>query len=70
MTLYYQFDLFILFWHRALSLDKSQFDKKLSKFNFNIIPLFKIHVSIYNLIDLLSLYLNILISFIFNCTFW
>ena len=30
MTFYYQFDLFISFWPRALTLGKAQFDKTLN----------------------------------------
>jgi hypothetical protein len=35
MTFYYQFGLFILFLPRALTLDKSQFDKTLNSAFFS-----------------------------------
>jgi hypothetical protein len=35
MTFYYQIDLFILFWPRALTLGKSQFDKTLNSVFFS-----------------------------------
>jgi len=69
MTFDYRFDLLISFWPRALTLGKSQFDKNsvnFFKYNFNMIAFFKIHASIYHLIDFLTLYLNQLIYFIFD----
>ena len=69
MTFYYQFDLFILFWPRALTLGKSQFNIEFSiffKYIFNMIAFFKMYFSIYQLIDLLTFYLNKLTYFIFD----